>query len=309
MIEETLINDALTGDLDALAALDARGFILGADETLEQFVDRLRSLMSRRDEMEAALAATGVYEIEGLTFSADRRIPRELISQVSAITEHHYGFSIDWVPGFFADPSFGWLFGGCAYYFDPDFFALFIIRKSFAEKKRWLIYNRDELLSHELCHVARSALQADFFEEEFAYGVSKSWFRKTVGGLFRTGTEAFYLLGGAMLLLAARIIQLFVFRSLPIWPFSLVMVIILAYLGFRLMQLRKLIKAARKHLTAAIGENAEKVLFRCTDLEILHVCQTDQPEAIQTWLNQRRESSPRWQVIHHRFITPGADGE
>ncbi|MDT8389595.1 MAG: hypothetical protein RRC34_03700 [Lentisphaeria bacterium] len=306
MIDETLMSSAAAGDLDALAELDGRGFIIGADETLEKFIERVKALRIRIEDMEDALDKTGVYEIEGLTFTADRRIPRELIGGVSEITRKRYGFSIDWVPGFFADPSFGWLFGGCAYYFDPDFFALFIIRKSFAEKNRWLIYKRDELLSHELCHVARSGLKADFFEEEFAYSLSTSWFRKTVGGLFRSGSEAFYLLGGTMLILAARIIQLFVFKSLPLWPFTLVMTGILAYLGFRLVQLRKLIKTAREKLTAAVGVNAEKVLFRCTDLEILDVCQADGPEAVQTWLSQRREKSPRWQVIHHRFLTPGA---
>lgn len=302
MIEDTLINTALTGDLDALAELDDRGFIIGADETLEQFIGRVKALKTRIEDMETALEGTGVYEIEGLKFTADRRIPKELIGAVAGITRKHFGFSINWVPGFFADPSFGWLFGGCAYYFDPDFFALFIIRKSFAEKNRWLIYKRDELLSHELCHVARSGLKANFFEEEFAYSVSTSRFRKTVGGLFRSGSEAFYLLGGALLMMVARIIQLFVFKSLPLWPFTLVMVGILAYLGFRLIQLRKIIKAARKKLAAAIGENAEKVLFRCTDLEILHLSQADSPETVKTWLHQRQENNLRWQVIHHRFL-------
>jgi len=140
--------------------------------------------------MEEALASgDGVYEVEGLSFPAAQRIPREMVTNVAAITQEHYGFAIDWVPGFFADQSFGWLFGGCAYYFEPDFFALFIVRRSFEHHNRWLIYNRDELLSHELCHVARGGLKADFFEEEFAYGVSGSWFRQAVGGLFRTGSE------------------------------------------------------------------------------------------------------------------------
>lgn len=309
MIEDTLIHAASTGDLDALAECDKRGFLVGADETRETFIDRLNSLMSRTAEMEAALTTTGVFEIEGLKFTADRRIPPDLIDSVSEVTEDRYGFRIDWVPGFFADPSFGWLFGGCAYYFDPDFFAVFIIRKSFANKNRWLIYSRDELLSHELCHVARNSLNATFFEEEFAYGVSTSWFRKTVGGLFRTGSEAFYLLGGTMLILVARILQLLVFDSLPLWPFTLIMVTILAYLGFRLVQLRKLIKAARRNLIAAIGENAEKVLFRCTDLEILDLCRQDDTEAVKIWLEKQKDNHLRWQVIHHRFIHLDSAGE
>lgn len=38
---------------------------------------------------------------------------------------------------------------------DPEFFTLFIIRRTLKDQERWLIYRRNELISHELCHVAR----------------------------------------------------------------------------------------------------------------------------------------------------------
>lgn len=304
MITDEQIDLAAQENVQCLADLDARGFLVGAEEDGPAYTARIGALRGRFEEMEKSLSETGLYEIEGLKFPADRRIPPELITNVSAVTREAYGFAIDWVPGFFADQSFGWLFGGCAYYFNPEFFAVFIIRKCFAKRNRWLIYNRDELLAHELCHVARSGLHANFFEEEFAYGLSNSGFRKTVGGLFRTGNEAFFILGAALLLLLVQIVRLFLWPALPMWPFWLLFAAILAYLVSRLYQLRKLIKTARRNLRPIAGENTGKVLFRCTDSDVLDIAGLADKDALRRWLQERRADNLRWKVIHHRFLGP-----
>jgi len=302
MISDEHLELALAGDMDCLVDLASCGFLVGADEGMKEYVERLRALKARFEGMENALTEKGVYEVEGLRFPAEQRIPQELISKVSETTRQFYGFGIDWVPGFFADQSFGWLFGGCAYYFDPEFFALFIIRRSFAKRNRWLIYNRDELLAHELCHVARGGLRSSFFEEEFAYAVSNSAFRKTVGGMFRTGREAYAILGGAMLLLVVQVIRLFFWYALPIWPFWCLMIAIVAYLVARLFQLRTLIKSARRNLKQIAGEQTERVLFRCTDEEILRISGMKEEGALREWLAARPAESLRWKVIQRRFL-------
>ena len=129
---------------------------------------RLGELREHYGVMEASLAEGGRYEIEGVAVEAHARIPAELFGRAKAVTRDMYGFDADWVPGFFVDMAFGWFFGGCAFHFFPDFFTLFMIRRSFAERERWLIYDRDELLAHEMCHVARVALDSTVFEEVFA---------------------------------------------------------------------------------------------------------------------------------------------
>lgn len=306
MITDEQLELAASGDPDSLATLDGRGFLIGAEEGAVAYAERVRSLRNRLAGMEETLARQGFYEVEGLKFPGDMRIPQELVADVSPVTREHYGFGIDWVPGFFADQSFGWLFGGCAYYFDPEFFAIFVIRRSFEKRNRWLMYNRDELLAHELCHVARSGLKSAFFEEEFAYGISQSGFRRTVGGLFRTGREAFYILGAALLLLAVQIVQLFFWPRLPIWPFWLLMAGIVAYLVAQLLQLRKQIKAARRNLGKIAGDRTEPILFRCTDAEILEIAATGDAGRLRAWLDGKRQNSLRWQVIHRRFLENGA---
>lgn len=294
--------------MECLAELDARGFLVGAGEDCATYAERLKALKARFEGMESALDEKGIFELEGLKFPADRRIPQELITNVATVTERRYSFGVDWVPGFFADRSFGWLFGGCAYYFHPEFFAVFILRRSFAKRSRWLIYNRDELLAHELCHVARAGLHSGFFEEEFAYGVSTSRFRRLVGGLFRTGNEAFLILGAALLLLAVQMIRLFAFPGLPIWPFWLAMAGVVAYLAARLVQLRKLIRAARRAMAPIAGDATEAVLFRCADDEIMHISQAGDEQELRNWILDRAAKTLRWKVIDRRFLTPTDQG-
>jgi hypothetical protein len=309
MISDSTLERALAEDVECVAGLDERGFLVGAGETAGQYVARLKALRERFEGMEQALADGGVYEIEGLKFPADRRIAKEMVEDVGEVTRRHYGFAIDWVPGFFVGQSFGWLFGGCAYYFDPEHFAVFILRRSFARRKRWLIYNRDELLAHELCHVARSGLDSAYFEEEFAYGVSSSAFRKMVGGMFRTGNEAYYILGCAMLLLAVQVARLFVFHWLPIWPFWLLLAGVVSFLVARLVRMRRLIRSARAKLRPVAGEHTEHVLFRCTDGEICRIAESADTEGLRQWLEGQSGGSLRWRVVRHRFLANGESPE
>ncbi len=304
MISASEIAGAAQGDLDCLAGLDARGFLMGAGETAAAFAERLTGLQARLAEMDSGLREQGSYSLEGLTFEASRRIPAELIAGASAATETRYRFTIDWVPGFFADPSFGWLFGGCAYYFDQEFFAVFIIRRSFAKRRRWLVYDRDELLAHELCHVARSGLHSQRFEEEFAYAVSSSRFRRAVGGMFRTGREAFAILGTALLLLLVQVVRQFFWRALPIWPFWLLTAGVVGFLVAGLVRQRRILGRARVKLEPLAVEATEAVLCRCSDREIEQMAQVADAAALRDWLAAKIAADMRWQVIDRRFLSP-----
>ena len=192
---EENLQQAASGNIDMLAAYDANGFLLGADESAEDFAKRIRLFQTNRQKLEDALRKDGKYDAEGIIVTPDDRIPNTLFAKIAEHTKRLYRFQIDWVPGFFIDPSFSLLFGGCAFCSYPDFFTMFIIRRTFKTQEKWLIYNRDELLAHELCHVARIALLSEEFEETFAYQTSASSFRKLIGGIFRKQTDSFLFLG------------------------------------------------------------------------------------------------------------------
>ena len=135
--EEALLQQAASGELEALVKLDSMGFIMGPKETPETFAARIRTLKANIAKMDKSLADTGKYEVEGVAVSAKDRISRKLFDEAAELDRSLYGFSIDWVPGFFIDPFF--LFGGCAFAFYPEFFAMFIIRRSFHKQSKWFI--------------------------------------------------------------------------------------------------------------------------------------------------------------------------
>ncbi len=297
------LEKAAQGDLKTLADLDARGFLCGLHETAEEYAARLKCLLKNAADLEKALADTGRYEKEGMAFQAQDRIPPSFYRQVDGLCQRLYAFSIDWVPGFFLDPSFSFLFGGCAYYYLPDFFALFIIRRSFKRQERWLIYNRKELLAHELCHVARIALNSNRFEEDFAYRTASSPLRRFIGGIFHHERDSFLFLGSVFLMLAAQILRTFWLPQLPIWPFWSGIGAVVAWLVLRHLNQASCSRRALLKLRPCFGDRAEAVLFRCGDDEIPRIAAMATPQECETWCRQQATTVLRWKVILHRFLS------
>ncbi|HOG50553.1 MAG TPA: hypothetical protein PKY10_08190 [Lentisphaeria bacterium] len=303
MMPDDLLERAAQEDLEALAQLDANGFICGRDEDAGAFTERLRRLRCNISNMEQALTEQGTFTIEELTVSSQERIPQELFLEVANHCQELYSFQIDWVPGFFINPKASLLFGGCAYYFYPDFFALFIIRKTFRDRDRWLIYRRQELLAHELCHVARIGLESMDYEETFAYQTAASSFRRLAGGLFRRQHDSLMFLGAAMLILAGQLIRTFWLPNLPTWPLWVAMA---AVIGWLVTQHRTACRRLGDAMTSAqtvFGDQTRAVLFRCTDQEIRDLARLPH-ESVQTWLKRQCEQRLRWKIICHRFLQP-----
>jgi len=295
------------GDVTALAELDRRGLLLGAGETCADYAARLRCLVGNLESMDAELARTGRFEIEGVRVTAAARIPAELFREAAPVTDSLFAFRIDWVPGFFVNPKLGWLFGGCAFWFYPDFFALFIIRKAFERRRRWLIYGRRELLAHELCHVARVGLDSRLFEETFAYQTATSGFRRLIGGVFRVPADSYLLLLVTLLLLVAQIVRVTAWNALWIWPFWTALGGVAGGLAVRHWWLQRAFGRALQHLGPLAGDRAPAVLFRCTDAEIFECARCAGPDALAARIGEWAASEPRWQTIRARFLDdPGA---
>ena len=291
-----------TGDLATLAELDRQGLIMGAQESLEDYAARLECLRKNIEQMDSSLADSGRFEVEGLSLEAGGRIDPEQFSEAREITEPKYSFFIDWVPGFYINPRFGWLFGGCAFYFCPDFFSIFILRRAFASRRKWLIYDRRELLAHELCHVARIALMSGAYEEQFAYRVSGSRFRRIVGGMFRSPVDSFALLGSTFLLLGMQILRLMAWPWIPMWPFWSLIALLVCGLLVRGTRSEKQLRRAESSLASFTDAPASAILFRCTDSEINQLAAADNPSTVAKLLDAWRGTIPRWQVIGYRFL-------
>ena len=293
------------GDIETLAQADANGFICGASEDAPAFAERLRAFVKNRATLEAALTKDGKYDCEGIVVTSSDRIDARRFAAIAPRTKALYDFEIDWVPGFYIDPSFSLLFGGCAFCQYPDFFTLFIIRRSFKRQARWLIYDRDELLSHELCHVAHIGLESRLYEETFAYRTSASAFRRLLGGMFLCQTDSFLFLGSALLLFLAQVVRTYWWSPLPLWPFWLACIVVFAWLGARHFFSTRRLNRALQMLSSVFGDNAWNALFRCTDGEIIELAKMKSADDLREWLAAKRASVLRWKVIFRRFAPEG----
>lgn len=289
-----------------LADLDARGLLAGPGESGAQFAERLTTLDHNLTEIDKKLNEEGVVSMDGVRLKRDAQIPAEYFDEAAEETAPLYGIHVDWVPGFFVNPKFSWLFGGCAFYQYPDFLALFIIRRSFAKCRRWLIYRRDELLAHELCHVARVALDSQVFEEHFAYRTSSSRFRHVVGPVVRRPAESFAVLACCFLLLGAQIVQVSWLPSLWISPFWFLLAAVLAFLGARLRRERLTLNAAIESLERVFPGYGEHAAFRLTDAEIASIAESgDSAEAVEPQL----PDDLRTRIMRERFTATKSDSD
>ena len=287
-----ILNKASAGDIDALMLLDRHGFIMGHSESTERFVARLRTLADKLDKMQRQLDKDGKFEIDDITVYARDRIPDKLFGEAKECTKSLFGFSIDWVPGFFIDPFM--LFGGCAFTYYPDFFAMFIIRRSFRHSPKWFIYKRKELLAHELCHIARIGMESERFEETFAYQTATSPFRRLLGGVFLKPMDSYLLLGSAFLLLIGQVLRTYLFPMLSIGIFWGILLLSILWLALRYMHLMNILKNARNNMALLWGDNAMKALFRSSDKEIRTWASFKGKAEAEAWLEQQ---GVRWNVI------------
>lgn len=303
-LQDDIIERAGSGETAALVELDRRGFIPAEAEDCADFAERLKRCRERAAGFDQSMTGeNAAFQIPGddLTLYPADRIPADLFVGAGAVTNELYGFSINWVPGFFKDC--GLLFGGGAYSFPPDFFSIFIINESFATQERWLIYGRQELLAHELCHVARSGFASPVCEELHAYQTAKTGFRRRFGGIVHRERDSYLFLGTALVLLAGQFARVFVgsLSGMPIWPFWIPFVLCSGFLLWRhLGLLRRYDQAGNRLATACLPGKSRHILFRCTDTEIFELAGLAHAE-LPAWLAARPDT-PRWRVIKARFF-------
>lgn len=290
--------------LEKASLLDKRGFLAEAGEDLASYVERV-SLSEQRIRvfMETLKREKVMEPYCGLLISHDGVIDSSVLASAAPVTEKAYGFSIDWVPGFFPEKGLGLLWGGCSIDAYEEVPPLFLIRKSFRKKKRFFIYSRDELTSHELCHVARNPMKDRFYEEHFAYAISKSAFRRYTGNCFKTEKDALFFLLPVFLMLLFRIAQAGGYLTkFPVWPLWVLVVIWPAWLLWNNYRSRKNYFRAEKALRM-FSDQPQAVLFRCTTEEILALAHIYQDSvSVKEFLNTKKDSDLRWQIIFRRFI-------
>ncbi|MDD5698033.1 MAG: hypothetical protein PHH77_05405 [Victivallaceae bacterium] len=297
--------EKLTEDkLPELADLDSSGFLVGGREDFEKFRRRLLNLNDALAALEEKLAQ-GEDEVElfeGVMVRCDQRIPVGIIAEAGDVTEKCYRFSISWVPGFFLSRDLGWFWGGCAISDSQRTVTVFLIRSSFRNRRKWFIYDRRELLAHELCHAARNVINDNTFEEFFAYQTAPSRLRRYMGNCFIHKYDAVLFLSPALILLAAQMVKTCGDFAYPIWPFWLFALAYPAYLLLRNNIARVTFFRACSKLLAFGFPDAPAILFRCSQEEIKELALLASPETFRRFVQNRASINLRWRIIQHRFV-------
>ncbi len=266
------------------------------------FAETARETLRWADGVRQSLEAEGRAEVLGETFDASAAVPREVLREGLADARETYRISPLWVPAFYDNRFLPWYVGG-AMFFDPSagpFRVCLVLREGFRHSDRWLIYDRAEIISHELCHVARAAIEQNVFEEPLAYRLSGSGLRRLLGGAFRGRWEAPAVLCGAALPAAAAVGEVFGMEPWLKIPAAVPLAAVVAALGWRALRTAGDLRRAAAALRTAYEEAADAVLFRCTDEDIRALAR--QPmNAVGKWLEDRGDS-PRWQIIRRRFL-------
>lgn len=263
-----------------LIACNSSGLIPGPGETEDEFFRRKSYCISLKDFIFNKLGNEIPFVSKENLFS-------------NTLSHPLYGIKPDWVPLFFSNYQLFFWQGGCAWIFQIDdespTSAMLQLRKSLGSHTKYLgIYDRDEMITHELSHVGRMMFQEPKFEEVLAYQSSPFWFRRFFGPLFQFSWESFLFI---FLLLIGTFFMTMTSFLLPI-----------GYLTFLLMRLLKKQWALEKckNNTESILQNPKDVLpfiYRLTDKEIISFSHWSTPK-IKQYIQEQRKDSFRWSFLY-----------
>ena len=292
-------------DPNAPYELDSHGLLAAPGETLESFAARIDDLLRTRARFDLCGGQADSSQIEAeVGFKVGRVEPMdaEIISEAGDKTARLFGFRADWVPAFFPSRGLGLLWGGCTVITESGF-PVFFLRRGFRNKQKWLLYRRDELLAHELCHAVRGCLEDETYEEHFAYMTSASAFRRWSGNCFRREWDAIAFLIPVVLLLAVQIVVYTGVLDLPLWPFWIFAFAFPAFLIARNIPERRIFFAARGKLERNGFANPDAALFRMTAEEIRTIASTPD-NRLEAFFQTKSEAELRWQILLQRFQHP-----
>lgn len=297
--------------LERLVTLDEKGLVMAPKETMEEFFHRVESQEKFEEYLSGEFKERGVAVFCGMELREENRLPDGLIRQCLQAIAERYKTVPSYLP-VFVTKDVGFFWGGAAIGFrdtegiiDKDaFFALIQLRMSFQHKKRFLIYDRDEILAHEACHIVRMAFMQEAYEEPLAYMLSKTGFRRYLGPILRNmGDFTVFAITFVLFMIVQVLSQSIAIPSFVWWASKIPFVLLVGYLAVINHGVYKRLRGAVRNLEDIFGENASAVVFRCSDREIDEISGLSGPDKVRRRLEEKVEIDPRWQVIFRRFAS------
>ncbi len=175
--------------------------------------------------------------------------------------------------------------GGCTWIFEENgvINTTLQLRRLFKHKKKYLkLYDKQEILIHELVHIGRIAFDEPKFEEFLAYRTSPNAFRREFSNMIEHSYEPL------LFLIPLFLINLF----LPIY-FNLLPLTLLIGAFFRSKKRKKTFEEAKKRLKPLFKEDSEPFLYRLTDDEIIFCAE----HTLEQILEKFSENSFRYRFL------------
>lgn len=294
-----------------LIDMDRRGFLAAPQESEAALRERVNNTLSGIHEFQTAIREQGLT-VDGIRLEADNQTPDELIHPLFESLEQKLGINPRWIPVYYINRGLG-MFGGGGMFSGTDEntgrnVTFFVLREAFRNQQKWLIYSRDEIMTHEFCHAARAGFDEPLFEEVVAYRSGTSLFRKYMGGAFRSIARTQLLLVFLALFWVGFFVQL---NGGALWIQALLQLPMPLYISclaaegiFRQTQAEQ----TAQHLQPIFGKWTEAVLLRLSDKELSELSKKpfSSPEHLTQWIAEKKDEL-RWQIIIQRFYPTEKD--
>ncbi|HEY4831176.1 MAG TPA: hypothetical protein VIH61_01250, partial [Waddliaceae bacterium] len=216
------------------------------------------------------------------------------LSPSSPLAKRLFDIDPDWVWMTFDNKGLHFWEGGCTWV-KRDHITL-QLNKAFQKKPSYFGYSREEVIAHELVHVARSNFEEPIFEEILAYQTSSSSFRRFCAPLFRTAKESLFF----MITLAA----FFAAAFFDIFQKTVIAGVLCLVTGgsLRLFWAQRTFSRTQKKLSKIVKkEHVLAVMLRLTDREIIRFSKMCTDE-ITVYATKMTKIQLRWQQIHAAYF-------
>ncbi len=176
-----------------------------------------------------------------------------------------------------------------------------ILVSSKFKRGKYLWYDRDEVLAHEIFHAARIMYHEPKFEELLAYQTSKNRLRQMLGPMFQNPSESMFFLFSVFLSLCVTLSSIFVDIEI-IFYVQYVPIVYMLYLFFRVHYRQGQLKQAVKNIGPFLKDRSFALPFvaRLTDDEI-KILSISSFEDLHEFFDKEKKSDIRMKMLIRTF--------
>jgi hypothetical protein len=283
----------LLDHLSEIIYWNQQGLIPGPEETKEDFEKRAHFCLNLQKHL---------AEQANLPFTEDDH-DQNFLHEAFVKTQLLYGIAPTWTPVFFSNYQLTPWHAGCAWIFqigeNTPMAAFLQLRSQFRKKSTYLgLYQRSELMAHELAHVGRMLYQEPQFEEILAYRSSISPWRRWLGPIIQSSKESLFFILLLGLLIMTNLASMTLNYTFMSW-LNLLPLILITIALIRLSQRQRQFTDCLKKLEALYGslQIAQHLIYRLSDKEIKFFAASN-PLIIKNFIKQQLTHSFRWGFLH-----------